>query len=180
MEVSIFTILAVVLAAFLLFSGGASADQSSYMIRTGQKYLDEQAAKEGAFVLKSGMVVEWLKKSDDPDARSPNVGDSCECTYEGTFKDGSRFDGGTTSFAPNQVIKGWTEAMQLISEGDKVKLHIPYNLAYGERGSPPRIPPYSVLVFTLEIHKVKGGKGKSQAEAREMFEAALASSEGDL
>lgn len=99
---SIFTFLALVLGA-MLFS--VSADQTSYMIRTGQKYLDEQAAKEGAHLLKSGMVVEFLKKSDNADARSPNVGDSCECTYEGTFKDGSRFDGGTTSFAPNQVRK---------------------------------------------------------------------------
>merc|ERR1712000_595068 len=99
-------------------------------------------------------------------------------TYLGTFKDGSKFDGGTTSFAPNQVIKGWTEAMQYMVEGDKWKLHIPYDLAYGERGSPPRIPGYSVLVFEIEIHKVKSG-GKSADEAHSMFVAGQKSS-GEL
>ena len=152
----------------------AFADQASYMIRTGKKYLDEQAAKEGAFLLKSGMVIEKVKASDKDAPKSPNVGDSCRCTYEGTFKDGARFDGGTTNFAPNQVIKGWTEAMQLMTEGEKWKLHIPYNLAYGERGSPPRIPGYSVLVFDIEIHEVLGGKGKSKEDAEAMFQAALA------
>merc|ERR1712146_162824 len=127
----------------------------------------------GVYTLKSGLRVEILKESTNPDARSPNVGDSCDCTYEGWLKDGTRFDGGRTSFAPNQVIKGWTEAMQLMSEGDKWRLHIPYDLAYGERGSPPRIPGYSTLVFDIEIHKVKGSGGKSQKEAREKFQAAL-------
>jgi FKBP-type peptidyl-prolyl cis-trans isomerase len=71
----------------------------------------------------------------------------------------------------SSIIQGWTEAMQLMGEGDKWKLHIPYDLAYGERGSPPKIPPYSPLVFEIEIHKVKSG-GKPVQEAREMFEAA--------
>ena len=69
--------------------------------------------------------------------------------------------------------------MQLMVEGDKWKLHIPYNLAYGERGSPPRIPPYNPLVFDIEIHKVKG-KGKSAAEAREAFAKARADASADL
>lgn len=157
---------------FVLLVSYGWADQKSYQIRTGKKYLEEQSSRAGVFTLKSGLRVEILKESDKEDAKSPRVGDSCSCTYEGWLKDGTRFDGGTTSFAPNQVIKGWTEAMQLMSEGDKWKLHIPYELAYGERGSPPRIPGYSVLVFEIEIHKVKGA-GKTQKEAREAFQKAL-------
>ena len=61
------------------------------------------------------------------------MADTCEVTYAGTLRDGTPFDAGTTSFAPNQVIKGWTEAMQLMAEGDKWRLHIPYDLAYGAR-----------------------------------------------
>lgn len=118
------------------------------------------------------MVVEILKSSENPSAKSPRASDSCKVTYAGTFKDGKSFDSGTTSFAPNQVIKGWTEAMQLMAEGDKWKLHIPYDLAYGERGRPPKIPAFSPLVFEIEIHKVESG-GKPMSEAREAFKLAL-------
>ena len=148
---------------------------ANYNKRTGAKYLEEISNKEGIIKLKSGMLVEVLKSSTDPNAKSPTASDACEVTYLGTFKDGSKFDGGTTSFAPNQVIKGWTEAMQYMTEGDKWKLHIPYDLAYGERGSPPRIPPFSPLVFEIEIHKVKKG-GKSAAEAHAMFSKGQVSS----
>lgn len=136
-----------------------------------------------------------MKESDQPDAKSPTKFDSCDVTYlgknlsglvrfivslsdsqyviilcTGKFKDGKKFDGGTTSFSPAQVIKGWTEAMQYMVEGDKWKLHIPYDLAYGERGSPPRIPGYTPLVFDIEIHKVKSTGGKPKEKAREMFQ----------
>jgi len=144
-----------------------------------KEYLSSVAAKEGAIELKSGMVVEILKKSTNSGAKSPTARDSCDCTYLGTFMDGSRFDGGTTAFAPNQVIKGWTEAMQYMTEGDKWKLHIPYELAYGERGRPPKIPPKSPLVFEIEIHKVKSG-GKSAEEAHTMFAAGQVDKTKDL
>lgn len=144
-----------------------------------KEYLDNLSQKKGAIVLKSGMIVEILKTSTKAGAKSPTVRDSCECTYLGTFTDGSRFDGGTTSFAPNQVIKGWTEAMQYMTEGDKWKLHIPYELAYGERGRPPKIPAYSPLVFEIEIHKVKSG-GKSAEEAHTMFAAGQVAPTQDL
>ncbi len=151
----------------------------NYNKRTGEKFLEEVAEREGIIKLKSGMLVEILTTSTNPDAKSPNVGDQCEVTYRGTFRDGKQFDAGTTSFAPNQVIKGWTEAMQYMAEGDKWTLYIPYNLAYGERGSPPRIPGYSPLVFDIEIHKVKRG-GKSVAEARALFEQGKAAEKTEL
>ena len=64
----------------------------------------------------TGMLVEVLKESDKKNAKSPTLTDTCEVTYSGTLKDGTPFDSGTTSFAPNQVIRGWTEAMQLMVE----------------------------------------------------------------
>ena len=158
--------------------GGSSPKQPNekqvkYLKRTGQKYLDEQAQREGVFKLKSGMLVEFIKSATDESAKSPLQYDSCEVTYSGTLKDGTKFDSGTTSFSPGQVIKGWTEAMQLMVEGDKWKLFIPYNLAYGEGGSPPKIGPYAPLVFDIEIHKVKSSGGKTFAEARKAFADAL-------
>lgn len=165
-------VLSTIFFIFAILAVGAFAkkkgDQASYQKRVGQKFLDEVATNEGVIKLKSGMLIEILKTGEDPNAKSPGPKDHCDVTYKGTFKDGSQFDAGTTSFSPSQVIKGWYEAMQLMGEGDKWKLYIPYNLAYGERGSPPRIPPYSPLVFEIEIHKVKSG-GKPVAEARKML-----------
>ncbi len=161
-----------ILASFVC-GADAKGDMTSYMKRVGAKYLKEVSQKEGIIALKSGMLVEILHSSTKADAKSPTASDSCDVTYSGTLKDGSKFDAGTTSFAPNLVIKGWTEAMQLMGEGDKWKLYIPYDLAYGERGSPPKIPGYAPLIFEIEIHKVKKG-GKSIEEARKMFKEAQA------
>merc|ERR1719183_2243738 len=91
----------------------------------------------------------------------PTVDSPCSCHYAGTTIDGKQFDssydrGEPTTFAPNQVIKGWTEAMQLMVEGDKWEMYIPPELAYGENGSPPTIPGDSTLVFQMEIIKIKG------------------------
>merc|ERR1711975_109060 len=87
----------------------------------------------------------------------------CECHYEGTLIDGTEFDsshkrGSPTSFAPNQVIKGWTEAMQLMVEGDKWQMYIPSELGYGDGGSGAKIKGGDVLVFNMEIVKIKGNK----------------------
>jgi len=152
-------------------------DVNAYLKRTGSKFLEEVAKREGILKLKSGLLVEIIHQTTNENARSPTKFDSCEVSYKGTLKDGTVFDQGTTSFSPAQVIKGWTEAMQLMAEGDKYKLYIPYDLAYGERGSPPKIPGFSPLVFELEIHKVKSTKGKSLAEARKLLEESLVKEE---
>merc|ERR1712159_627362 len=127
----------------------------------GKKFLEENKAKEGVVTLPSGLQYKILKKGSG--AHHPTVDSSCECHYEGTLIDGTEFDssykrGSPTSFAPNQVIKGWTEAMQLMVEGDKFELYIPSDLAYGESGSPPKIPGGSALIFRMEILKIKGKK----------------------
>ena len=178
-----FSNLCVVALVFLfcsIFSFAASNEKRiAYEKRVGKKYLDEVAKKEGVISLKSGMLIEIIKEAKDSLAKSPTAFDSCEVTYSGTLKDGTPFDKGTTSFSPSQVIKGWTEAMQLMAEGDKWKLHIPYDLAYGERGSPPKIPGYATLVFEIEIHKVKSTGGKSLEDARKALKEATKEA-GDL
>ena len=97
-------ILVLILLASCSAKGGDDK-MNKYLKRTGQKYLDETSGKEGVYKLKSGMLVEILAESTKATALSPNQGDSCEVTYSGTLKDGTKFDSGTTSFAPNQVIK---------------------------------------------------------------------------
>eukprot|EP00740_Mantoniella_antarctica_P009970 CAMPEP_0181371118 /NCGR_PEP_ID=MMETSP1106-20121128/13857_1 /TAXON_ID=81844 /ORGANISM="Mantoniella antarctica, Strain SL-175" /LENGTH=185 /DNA_ID=CAMNT_0023488093 /DNA_START=55 /DNA_END=612 /DNA_ORIENTATION=+ len=160
---------AALVCAFALSAAGADAAESDsmskYRKRTGQKFLAEKKKEEGVVKLPSGMLYKVLKASDKTTPKSPTAGDTCEVTYAGRLRDGTPFDSGTTSFAPNQVIQGWTEAMQLMCEGDKWELYIPYDLAYGERGSPPKIPSFSPLVFEIEIHKVKSG-GKTCAAAK--------------
>jgi len=97
----------------------------------------------------------------------PTVSTPCECHYAGRLLDGTEFDssykrGQPTTFAPNQVIKGWTEAMQLMVVGDKWEMYIPFELAYGPNGKPPKIPPAATLIFVMEIVKIKGEKVPKQ------------------
>jgi len=131
----------------------------------GKKFLEENAKKEGVITLASGLQYKVLRAGEGSD--HPTVSSPCECHYEGrTAKDwpsGEKFDssydrGSPTTFAPNQVIGGWTEAMQLMVEGDKWEMYIPSELAYGDGGRPPKIGGGDVLVFTMEIIKIKGDK----------------------
>lgn len=124
----------------------------------GIQFLEENKKKEGVIELPSGLQYKVLKKGSG--VYHPTVSTSCLCHYAGTLISGETFDssydrGEPTAFAPNQVIKGWTEAMQLMTEGDKWELYIPSDLAYGDSGSPPKIPPGAVLIFTMEIMKIQ-------------------------
>lgn len=97
----------------------------------------------------------------DINGKTPLVDTPCECHYSGQLTDGTEFDssynrGAPTTFAPNQVIRGWTEAMQMMKEGEKRELYIPSELAYGDYGAGGIIPPGAALIFTLELIKVKG------------------------
>ena len=92
---------------------------------------------------------------------SPTINSPTKCHYKGELIDGTEFDssykrGEPLTFAPNQVIKGWTEAMQLMKEGSKWELYIPSELGYGDRGAGALIPGGAVLVFTMEMIEVLG------------------------
>lgn len=127
------------------------------------KWLKENAEKEGVVTLPSGLQYKVLRKGEG--RFHPAIGTSCSCHYEGTLIDGTKFDssydrGQPTTFAPNQVIKGWTEAMQMMVAGDKWELYIPSELAYGDRGSPPKIGGGDALIFQMEILEVMSEEGK--------------------
>lgn len=122
----------------------------------GEKFFAENAKKEGVVVLPSGLQYEVLVEGN---GKKPSATDRVQCHYEGTLIDGTVFDssikrGEPAVFGVNQVIMGWVEALQLMQEGAKWRLYIPYNMAYGENGAGEMIPPYSALVFDVELIKV--------------------------
>lgn len=122
----------------------------------GEKYLAENAKKDGVVVLPSGLQYTVLKEGD---GRKPKATDSVKCHYEGFLIDGTTFDssvqrGEPAVFGLQQVIAGWTEGLQLMAEGAKYRFFIPYMLGYGESGAGQSIPPYSALIFDVELIKV--------------------------
>lgn len=125
-------------------------------VEIGKAYLEENAKKEGVTVLESGLQYEVINAGS---GKKPSATSQVKTHYHGTLLDGTVFDSSVqrnqpASFGVNQVIKGWTEALQLMEEGAKWKLHIPYNLAYGEQGAGGAIGPYSTLVFEVELLEV--------------------------
>ena len=119
----------------------------------GERFLAENAKRPQVKVTASGLQYEVLEGTL---GQKPKATDTVKVHYEGTLPDGTVFDssyrrGEPISFALNQVIAGWTEGLQLMSIGSKYKLYIPYQLGYGERGAGASIPPYSALIFTVEL-----------------------------
>jgi len=126
-------------------------------IEAGKKFLEENSKKEGVKTTESGLQYKVLTEGS---GKKPAATDTVETHYEGKTLDGTIFDssykrGQTTSFPLNGVIKGWTEALQLMAEGSKYELYIPSELAYGPAGSGGTIEPYSTLIFTVELIAVK-------------------------
>ena len=128
----------------------------------GLAFLAANAKEQGVTQLASGLQYKILQRAADlASAKSPLKDTPCECHYVGTLIDGTEFDssikrGKPATFAPSQVVKGWTEAMQLMAEGDKWRLFLPSELAYGDRARGQHITPGAVLIFELEILKVNG------------------------
>ena len=123
----------------------------------GEKFLSENAKKEGVVTLPSGLQYQVLKEGN---GKSPKATDKVVCHYEGMLIDGTMFDssvqrGEPATFPLNGVIAGWTEGLQLMKEGAKYRFFIPYQLGYGERGAGASIPPFATLVFDVELVEVK-------------------------
>ena len=119
----------------------------------GEAFLAENAKREGVKVTASGLQYEVLEATI---GQKPKATDKVKVHYEGTLVDGTVFDssyrrGEPITFGLNQVIKGWTEGLQLMSIGSKYKLFIPYQLGYGAQGAGASIPPYAALIFTVEL-----------------------------
>lgn len=126
----------------------------------GIDYLAENAGKPDVITLPSGLQYKVLTKGDGK--HHPTLDSPGRWHYEGRLISGDVFDGSyggePSEFAPNQVIPGWTEAMQLMVEGDKWELYIPSELAYGESGVGEMIPGGSALIFTIELIEILGDK----------------------
>ena len=133
--------------------------------KNGEAYLAANKAKPGVVTLPSGLQYKILKEGTGP---KPTATDTVECNYTGTLINGTEFDssakhGGPAKFPVNGVIKGWTEALQLMPAGSKWQLFIPSDLAYGERGTPDgSIGPNSTLVFEVELLSVEQPKPEAK------------------
>ena len=122
----------------------------------GEAFLVENKGKEGVVTLPSGLQYKVLNEGS---GKQPKATDRVQCHYEGTLIDGTVFDssirrGEPAVFGVSQVIPGWVEALQLMSEGAKWRLYIPQEMAYGAHGVGEQIPPYSALIFDVELIKV--------------------------
>ena len=135
----------------------AAAEEAGKVAKAvGEDFLAENAKKENIVVLPSGLQYEVIKEGN---GKKPSARSQVKCHYEGTLIDGTKFDSSydrgepaITWFSPN--VAGWTEGVQLMSEGAKYRFFIPYNLGYGARGAGASIPPYSALVFVVELIEV--------------------------
>ena len=126
-------------------------------LEAGKKFLAENAKKDGVVTTASGLQYKVIKSGDGP---TPKAEDTVTTHYRGTLIDGREFDssysrGQPTSFPVKGVIKGWTEALQLMKVGDKWELYIPSDLAYGQAQRSELIQPNSTLVFELELLGIK-------------------------
>jgi len=148
----------VVAFSFLWFFGGPKKI-SEEKLQEERSFLEKNGEKEDVNVLPSGLQYKVLSSGPEGGS-SPGPSTPCACHYEGKTRDGTVFDssykrGEPTVFAPNQVIRGWTEALQLMKQGDIWELYIPSDLAYGNRQMGPHIYPGATLIFKLELVEVK-------------------------
>ena len=136
----------------------AKEEASKAVIEEGTKYLEENAKRDEVTVTESGLQYEVIAEGD---GEVPSASSTVRVHYHGTLINGNTFDssyerGQPAEFPVGGVIKGWTEALQLMKVGAKYRLHIPHDLAYGEQGAGAAIGPYSTLVFDVELLDILG------------------------
>jgi len=131
----------------------------SKMKQSDVDWLEAKSKQPGVVKLPSGLMYSVLQ-SGPRDGKSPTISQGCVCEYNGTTTDGNQFDAGTAVIAPGSVMKGLTEAMQLMKPGDRWELYIPSRLGYGDKGSEPEIPPGAALVFDLKLIELLEPKKK--------------------
>ena len=122
-------------------------------IQAGKEFLAKNKTQDGVVELASGLQYQILTSGS---GKSPSITNRVKCHYTGMLLDGTVFDssvqrGEPAEFGVNQVIAGWTEALQLMKEGDKWRLFIPSDMAYGARGAGNSIPPHATLIFDVEL-----------------------------
>jgi FKBP-type peptidyl-prolyl cis-trans isomerase FklB len=130
--------------------------QANAMAAAGEQFLKQNAARPGVVTTASGLQYEILKEGKGP---KPEATSTVRVHYHGTLVDGTVFDssvqrGEPLEFPVNGVIAGWTEALQLMTQGSKWKLYIPHELGYGARGAGGVIGPYTTLVFEVDLLRV--------------------------
>jgi FKBP-type peptidyl-prolyl cis-trans isomerase FklB len=136
--------------------------------KEGDAFLAANKGKDGVVTLPSGLQYKILKQGDGP---KPTASDTVECNYRGTLISGKEFDssykrGQPASFPVGGVIKGWTEALQLMPVGSKWQLFVPADLAYGERGAGADIGPDATLIFEVELLSIQNKDKAAEPEKK--------------
>jgi len=161
-------------AALVAFSGTMKKKQEAALaavaavnLKDGQVFLAANKAKPGVVTLASGLQYKVISAGTGP---KPTAEDTVLCNYRGTLINGTEFDnsakhGGPTEIPVGGVIKGWTEALQLMPAGSKWQLYVPAELAYGQRQAGPDIGPNSTLIFEVEVVSIQPKKETPKPDA---------------
>ena len=153
----LFPLIIFILAGFFIYRTWTNHKAADENFAAGQAFLQENSTKEGVITTESGLQYKVL--SEGTGTVHPTANSKVKVHYHGTLTDGSVFDssverGEPITFGLNQVIKGWQEGLQLMVEGQKMRLFIPSTLGYGKSGTGP-IPPASVLIFDVELLEIQ-------------------------
>ncbi|CAH8198510.1 MULTISPECIES: FKBP-type peptidyl-prolyl cis-trans isomerase [Vibrio] len=153
----VFPLIIFILAGFFIYRTWTNHKAADENFTLGQAFLTENAKQEGVMITESGLQYKVLQEGTG--TVHPKSNSRVKVHYHGTLTDGTVFDSSVErndpiTFGLNQVIKGWQEGLQLMVEGQKMRLFIPSNLGYGKGGSGP-IPPAAVLIFDVELIEIQ-------------------------